>query len=135
MEKITTREQLEAVCKELDKQGFGYISEYELSDRKLQHIIQEANTLNMDYNERDLKEKFIETCHKNYDEFTKAMAEHFGMFDKDSKAMELAHKIRPSLKKREKGDRKSRTRVRKDKSLTLSAHYKYSELNTLFKVM
>ena len=131
MEKITTRVQLEALCEEISNQWFWHVDYYGLSDRKLQHIIREANTLNVDYNERELKEKF----NGDYEVFTTEMATHFGGFTKEHKQLEIAHKLRPTLKKNAKGDRKGRVWVRKSKSLIINAHYNYYQLNELFKLM
>ena len=47
LDKITTKAELKQVLKFLEEQGFGYIGEWDLHQKKINDIISKNNTLNI----------------------------------------------------------------------------------------
>jgi len=88
MEPIRTRKQLEELIKFLDDQGFGYLSEYDLHQKKINSIISRNNTLNVDAEKNHkFREKLMSM--KDYDEANKEAKEYFSKFSADDKILEL----------------------------------------------
>lgn len=102
-----------------------------MKDEKLRHIIRDANTLQIQYNEDDLKKVF----NGNFEDFTKSMQEYFGKFDKKDKVKEIARGIDVDFKGKSKWDLSERTWKVKDKSLTIRARYNYHKVNELLELM
>ena len=88
MKPIKTRKELETILKFLSEQGFGYFSDYEPHRRKIEHIINKNNTLNVD-SSKDHKFRKQMMNLSDYDEAEKEAKTHFSKFKPDDKIYEL----------------------------------------------
>jgi hypothetical protein len=86
LDKIRTKEELQKVLKFLEEQGFGYQSDYELHQKKIQSILSKSNTLNINYDDK-FKDEL--TKFKNYEEAEKEANKFFSKFGVDDKIFEL----------------------------------------------
>jgi hypothetical protein len=86
IDKIKTYQELEELTKELDNQGFGYISAWDLHHKKINDIISKSNKLNV-----DVKHNFKEEIQKlkDYNEANRMAEEHFSKFNPIDKIFEL----------------------------------------------
>jgi hypothetical protein len=90
LDKISTTEDLKKVLKFLDEQGFGYISEWDLHQKKIIDVINKSNPLNVKYDDK-LKSNLIGL--KDYDIATQKAKEFFSKFNVDDKILELVSKF------------------------------------------
>jgi hypothetical protein len=86
MEPIKTRSDLEKILKFLEEQGFGYHSDYDLHNKKIDHIIGKRNTLGILYDTK-FKEELYK--YKDYEEADKKAKKYFSGFSADDKIFEL----------------------------------------------
>ena len=86
MEPIKTIDDLKQLIKFLDEQGFGYLSEHDLHNKKVDHIISKNNILGVKYDD-----KFKGNLYKlnNYEEMDKEAKIYFSKFSTDDKIYEL----------------------------------------------
>lgn len=93
MEAIKTQSDLKKILKFLDEQGFGFISEWELHQKKINSIISKNNTLGVNYDE-----KLKSTLYKldDYDEVNKEAKKFFSNFSVDDKIFEYIRLFRVS---------------------------------------
>ena len=82
---IKNTDDLKKVLKFLDEQGFGYIAEWELHQKKIDHIISKNNTLTINHDSK-LKNELIKL--KDYDEIDKEAKNYFSKFNVDDKVSE-----------------------------------------------
>jgi hypothetical protein len=87
MEPIKSRKELETIFKSLSEQGFGYFSDYEAHQNKINKIISESNTLRVDKEDYKFKEKMYST--DNYEEAKKEAINFFSKFKPNDKIFEL----------------------------------------------
>lgn len=85
MEPIKTKEDLKRLLKFLDQQGFGYFSEWELHQKKIDHILSQNNKLGINYDKK-FKEKMFAL--EDYDVVEKQTKEFFSKFNVDDKIFE-----------------------------------------------
>lgn len=87
---IKTREDLSSLIDYLSTHGFGYISEYELHNRKINNIINNANKMNIDYDNR-FKSKLI--GFNDYDEAEKEANIFFSKYTINDKIFEFLRRF------------------------------------------
>lgn len=90
IDKIRNTADLKEVLKFLDEQGFGYQSDWELHQKKVDHIINKANKHGIKY-DTNIKEKLNRL--KDYDEIEKIVNEYFSKFGSDDRIMELLNEF------------------------------------------
>jgi hypothetical protein len=83
---INSEAELKYILNFLDSQGFGYFSSWEHHQRKIEDIISNANTLNINYDDK-LKSDLIKNT--NYIEAKKQADIYFSKFKPDDKIYEL----------------------------------------------
>lgn len=91
MEPIKTHSDLKKLIKFLDNQGFGYLSEWELHQKKINHIISKNNTLGVKYDDK-IKNDLYKL--EDYDEIDKEAKKFFSKFNVDDKIFEYIQKFR-----------------------------------------
>lgn len=91
MEPIKTHSDLKKLLKFLDEQGFGYHSEWEFHQKKINHIISKNNTLGVKYDEK-IKDKLYKL--EDYDEIDKEAKKYFSNFSVDDKIFEYIKTFR-----------------------------------------
>ena len=133
LKKITNTAELKTVLEELQNQWFWFFSTYELEEKKIDHIIRDANKLGIEYNKQELKKKYYEgdfVC------FQEAMEVHFWSFSLEDKLVELAGKHRPkTLEDWDHTKRKQRTRKRSTKQITIKAYFKRERANEILELL
>lgn len=89
---ITTRADLEKFMKQCENAGFRFGSSLsEVVDNKLQSIIWTANTLNVEYDSKKLKQEFFEPS-ENFNDFAAHTTTYFSQFDNNFKIQEVVNK-------------------------------------------
>ena len=88
MEPIKTRKELEDIFNSLSDQGFGYFSEYEAHQKKINKIINDSNTLDLNSKE-DYKFKEKMQRFNNYEEAKEEAINFFSKFKPDDRISEL----------------------------------------------
>ena len=83
--KIKSRDDLKKIIKFLDDNGFGYLSEHELHEKKIAHIISNANTFNIKYDDK-LKSNLYKLT--NYADIEKEAKQFFTKFNVTDKIKE-----------------------------------------------
>ena len=91
MEPIKTHSDLKKLINFLDKQGFGYISEWELHRKKINHIINKNNTLGVKHDDK-VRNTLYEL--EDYDEIDKEAKKFFSNFSVDDKILEYIKMFR-----------------------------------------
>lgn len=86
---VKTREQLEKFISECENAGFRWgTNTWQIVQWKLQDIIHKANTLNVEYNSKQLEQFFD----GNFENFAVQMTAHFSQFSTDDKIFEIIRK-------------------------------------------
>lgn len=85
MEPIKTHSDLKKLIKYLDEQGFGYLSDWELHQKKINHIFSEHNKLGITY-DKSVLEKLYKL--EDYEEVEKEAKNYFSKFNVDDKIKE-----------------------------------------------
>lgn len=83
---IKTKADLDQLLKFLDREGFGYMSSWDFHNKKVNHIISNANKLDVKY-ENKFKEKLQSLT--DYEEMEKLSNEYFSKFSNKDKIFEL----------------------------------------------
>lgn len=91
--KITSKEQLKAICDGLNDQGFGYYSEYEMHNRKVQSIISKNNKYRIDDKKFSSEVQDLISDVTDYEEMDKIVSKYFEKFKPDDKIKELLNKF------------------------------------------
>jgi len=87
---IKTHSELKEILKSLDDQGFGYHTEWEAHNKKIDKLISKNNSLNIDYDKK-IKEKLNKL--DNYEEIESEIKKYFSGFNDDDKIYELLNKF------------------------------------------
>lgn len=90
LDSIKTKSDLKDILNFLDKQGFGYISDWELHNKKINHIINKNNTLGVKYDDK-LKSNLEK--YNNYEDADKEAKKYFSKFGVDDKIFELLNEF------------------------------------------
>jgi hypothetical protein len=84
--KIKSQSDLKQLLKFLEGQGFGYFSDWELHQKKVQNLINKNNTLHITY-EKDLPSKFTKL--EDYDTIDEEIKKYFSKFNVSDKIQEF----------------------------------------------
>jgi hypothetical protein len=84
--KIKSQSDLKQLLKFLDEQGFGYFSDWQLHQKKIENLISKNNTLNITY-EKDLSSKFSKL--DDYDNIDQEIKKYFSKFNVSDKIDEF----------------------------------------------
>lgn len=87
---IKTKEDLTKLLDYLREQGFGYFSDYEYHNKKVDKIINNANKMNISYDKK-LKDNLSKLS--NYDDIEKEVERYFSQFSPDDKIFELLNEF------------------------------------------
>jgi hypothetical protein len=90
LDKIKTQAELKEILKFLDEQGFGYHSDWDFHQKKVNHIINNVNTHNVKY-DSDLTDKLKKL--NDYDEIEKEAKIYFSKFSSVDRIMELLNEF------------------------------------------
>jgi len=130
---ITTEKQLEEVVNYLKENWFWYFYSYSLNKEKVDHIIDKANTLNINnFDKEGLKKKFT----WSYVEFENTCKDFFSNFWKSDKLDELLYKRLPTMKSKDwsKYWIKRLWKVN-NKQIIFNAYYDYYTINLLMLLL
>jgi hypothetical protein len=90
MENIKNFKQLTQILEELDKQGFSYINEYDLHNKKINYIINAKNTLCIKYDYYKITKNIGKE--EDYEKIEKIVENYFSNFSMTDKIQELIQK-------------------------------------------
>lgn len=84
---IKNKKDLEELSNALSDQGFGYMSDSEMHNKKVEHIINQANKLGIsEYQKEELERKL--NALDDYDEMKRVSEEHFSKYKPENKIAE-----------------------------------------------
>lgn len=88
--KIKNKSDLKQILQFIEDQGFGYIADYELHNKKINGLVSKNNKLNINYNS-NIKDKFKNI--EDYDEIEKEIQKYFSQFSINDKIKEYIKKF------------------------------------------
>jgi len=91
MEDIKSYSDLKKILKSLENQGFGYMSDWELHNRKISDLVSKNNTYHIEYKNPELDKKLRNM--DSYEEIDQELKKYFSKFNIDDKIYEYTQKF------------------------------------------